>query len=166
MTEYHFSDSAQSECNDYLLPHVTELLTEERRVRSAKRLFELGSGNGAVAGSLARDGFEVTAVDVSRSGIEIARSAFPDVRFEVASAYDDLRDRFGAYPVVLSLEVVEHLFSPRNLARNLFNLLEPGGLAIVSTPYHGYIKNLVIALMGKMDSHFSPLWDHGHIKFW
>ena len=47
-----------------------------------------------------------------------------------------------------------------------FSLLEPGGTAIISTPYHGYIKNLVMALSGKMDAHFTALWDNGHIKFW
>ncbi|MFN3682011.1 MAG: hypothetical protein ACK4VP_08235, partial [Nitrospira sp.] len=41
-----------------------------------------------------------------------------------------------------------------------------GGVAIVSTPYHGYWKNLALALSGKMDAHFTALWDHGHIKFW
>jgi hypothetical protein len=41
-----------------------------------------------------------------------------------------------------------------------------GGNAILSTPYHGYWKNLAMALSGKMDAHFTALWDHGHIKFW
>lgn len=36
----------------------------------------------------------------------------------------------------------------------------------MSTPYHGYLKNLALALTGKMDRHFTALWDHGHIKFW
>jgi len=40
------------------------------------------------------------------------------------------------------------------------------GGAIVSTPYHGYLKNLALAVTGKMDAHFTALWDHGHIKFW
>jgi len=48
----------------------------------------------------------------------------------------------------------------------MFNLLEDKGLAIISTPYHGYLKNLALALSGKMDAHFTALWDHGHIKFW
>lgn len=39
-------------------------------------------------------------------------------------------------------------------------------MAIISTPYHGYWKNLALALSGKMDAHFTALWDHGHIKFW
>lgn len=42
----------------------------------------------------------------------------------------------------------------------------PGGVAILSTPYHGYWKNLGLALTGRMDRHFTALWDHGHIKFW
>ena len=36
---------------------------------------------------------------------------------------------------------------------------------IISTPYHGFIKNLLILLTGKFNKHFSPLWEDGHIKF-
>ncbi len=61
--------------------------------------------------------------------------------------------------------MVEHLYSPRLFARTVFNLVQPGGVAIVSTPYHGYLKNLILAVTGKLDSHFTALWDHGHIKF-
>jgi len=52
--------------------------------------------------------------------------------------------------VVMSLEVVEHIYDPRTYARTLFNLVEPGGLAIVSTPYNGYLKNLGVALFNKI----------------
>ena len=38
--------------------------------------------------------------------------------------------------------------------------------AIISTPYHGYLKNLALAVTGKLDAHFTALWDYGHIKFW
>jgi 2-polyprenyl-6-hydroxyphenyl methylase/3-demethylubiquinone-9 3-methyltransferase len=44
--------------------------------------------------------------------------------------------------------------------------LKPAGHFIVSTPYHGWLKNVVLALSGKMDNHFTALWDGGHIKFW
>jgi hypothetical protein len=43
--------------------------------------------------------------------------------------------------------------------------LAPGGRFIVSTPYHGYLKNIALAVSGKFDRHFSVLWDGGHIKF-
>jgi 2-polyprenyl-6-hydroxyphenyl methylase/3-demethylubiquinone-9 3-methyltransferase len=66
---------------------------------------------------------------------------------------------------VISLEVVEHVFSPRHFARTLFDLVEPGGTAFISTPYHGYWKNVALAVTGELDSHFTALWDGGHIKF-
>src|SRR6185312_11696355 len=90
----------------------------------------------------------------------------PDLNLRVGSAYDDLRARFGTFPFVLSLEVIEHVYEPRRFAQAVFHLLEPGGLAIISTPYHSYLKNVALAVSGKMDSHFTALWDGGHIKFW
>ena len=53
-----------------------------------------------------------------------------------------------------------------DLAKTLYDLAESSGTAIVSTPYHGYWKNLALAITGRMDAHFTALWDHGHIKFW
>lgn len=62
--------------------------------------------------------------------------------------------------------MVEHVYFPRQYAATVFSLLQGGGTAILSTPYHGYWKNLALALSGKLDRHFTALWDHGHIKFW
>lgn len=111
-------------------------------------------------------GFEIQGIDYSESGIQVAREHYPHLRLDVGSAYDDLAAKYGKFSTVLSLEVVEHLFSPRQFAQTAFNLLESGGSAIISTPYHGYWKNLVLALTGKLDAHFTALWDGGHIKFW
>ena len=35
----------------------------------------------------------------------------------------------------------------------------------MTTPYHGYLKNLAISVIGGWDRHADPLWDGGHIKF-
>ena len=67
---------------------------------------------------------------------------------------------------MLSLEVIEHVYMPRKFAETCFELLDPGGHLILSTPYHGYWKNLALAITGRMDRHFTALWDNGHIKFW
>ncbi len=129
-------------------------------------MFDLGCGNGALARHLKAQGFEVTGVDPSETGIGIARKADPSLRLEVGNAYEDLAARYGTFPAVVSLEVVEHVYAPRQYARCVHDLLEPGGRAIISTPYHGYLKNVALAMSGKMDAHFTALWDHGHIKFW
>jgi 2-polyprenyl-6-hydroxyphenyl methylase/3-demethylubiquinone-9 3-methyltransferase len=119
-----------------------------------------------VANALSNIGWNVTGVDPSIEGITIANQSYPTLQLELGSAYDDLFSRYGQFPIVISLEVVEHVYFPRQYATTLFNLVEPGGTAIISTPYHGYWKNLVIAIFGKMDKHFTALWDNGHIKFW
>jgi len=131
-----------------------------------KRLFEVGCGNGSVASAITSHGWNVTGIDPSDQGIQHARARYPDINLHQGSAYDALADQYGCFPVVLSLGVVEHVYDPRRYAATVFSLLEPGGTAIISTPYHGYIKNLAMAISGRMDAHFTALWDHGHIKFW
>ena len=37
---------------------------------------------------------------------------------------------------------------------------------MVSTPYHGWLKNVAIAVFNKWDAHHTLFWDGGHIKFW
>lgn len=113
-----------------------------------------------------RRGFEVQGIDYSESGIRVAREHYPRLKLDVGSAYDDLAGKYGKFPLLLSLEVIEHLYFPRKFAQAAYDLLEDGGTAIISTPYHGYWKNLALALAGKMDAHFTALWDGGHIKFW
>jgi ubiquinone biosynthesis O-methyltransferase len=128
-------------------------------------LLDIGCGNGALTASLAKSGANVTGIDLSESGIALARTTHPEVRYEVASVYDDLHARFGAFDRVVALEVIEHLFDPRTFLRRAFETLKPGGTLVLSTPYHGYLKNVVLALSGKLDAHFTVLWDGGHIKF-
>src|SRR5258706_6973222 len=154
----------------YLLPTVLRELEPLRAAIAASgnkpRLFDLGCGNGSLANELVRCGWEVAGVDPSPEGILQARSSYPGLRLYEGSSEDDLEAQYGRFPVVTSLEVVEHVYLPRRYAAALFALLEPGGTAIISTPYHGYWKNLALALSGTMDAHFTALWDHGHIKFW
>ena len=66
---------------------------------------------------------------------------------------------------ITCVEVIEHVYAPRDVLRTLVTLLKPGGSLVVSTPYHGYLKNAAVALSGRFDHHFDPLWDDGHIKF-
>jgi 2-polyprenyl-6-hydroxyphenyl methylase/3-demethylubiquinone-9 3-methyltransferase len=163
---YTYENGDLNPSHDYLVPFLLEILESLHIPQDRKRIFELGCGNGAVADVLTRHGYQLTGVDVSVQGVDQAQRRHPHLSLQQGSAYDRLADTYGRFPVVISLEVVEHLYDPRAFARTLFNLVEPSGTAIVSTPYHGYWKNLVMALTGRLDHHFTALWDHGHIKFW
>jgi Methyltransferase domain len=88
------------------------------------------------------------------------------IRLRAASPWrDDLAGNYGTFPLVVSLEVIEHCFDPRAFARTFLSLIAPDGVGFLSTPYHSYLKNLALAVSGKMESHFTALWDGGHVKF-
>lgn len=161
--QYHYGDAVPTWANAYLWPVLrTEI---SKRSWTEKRAFDVGCGNGATCHMLCELGFEVTGVDVSREGIEQARRAYPHVRAEIGSCYDDLAARYGTFPLVISLEVIEHCMDPRAFAKTFLSLIAPNGVGILSTPYHGYLKNLALSLANKWDSHHGALWDGGHVKF-
>jgi len=108
----------------------------------------------------------VIGVEESVSGIELARKNYHNCTFIQGSIYNFPYEEVGnSFDLVVSAEVIEHLFSPRELPRVAKKVLKPNGGLIITTPYHGYLKNLALALSGRMDKHFTALWDGGHIKF-
>ena len=161
MSSYAYHDAAPTHANAYLWPALQSLIRS--RDWPARRAFDLGCGNGATCKMLASLGFETIGVDTSESGIALARSN--GVQAHLGSAYADLAVTYGTFPLVVSLEVIEHCMEPRAFARTFLSLIAPGGIGFLSTPYHGYLKNVVLAVSGQMDRHFTALWDGGHVKF-
>lgn len=132
------------------------------------RILDAGCGNGILAGTLLHEGFHVTGVDVSQTGIDLCRRAYPNGVFHVGSVTDNhFVDLVGAdYDLIVAAEVIEHLYSPAAFLLNCRRALKTGGSLIITTPYHGYLKNLLLALTNGMDHHFQPAVEGGHIKFW
>ena len=122
---YSYGSAEASHTADYLWRPVFEILGRE--VADDNRVFDLGCGNGALAAALNERGYEVTGVDPAEEGIRQAREAHPELDVHVGSAYDDLREEYGTFPAVVSLEVVEHVYYPRKYAHCVYQLLERGG---------------------------------------
>jgi 2-polyprenyl-3-methyl-5-hydroxy-6-metoxy-1,4-benzoquinol methylase len=130
------------------------------------RVLDVGCGAGVLCGEFKRRGCEVVGCDLSETGIALARRTFPGCRFERMGLGELSLQRLDEAPfdIVVSTEVIEHLYAPKKLAHVAFESLRPGGAFIVTTPYHGYLKNLAIALCNHWDVHADPLWDGGHVK--
>jgi 2-polyprenyl-3-methyl-5-hydroxy-6-metoxy-1,4-benzoquinol methylase len=137
-----------------------------QQLDGVRSICDLGCGNGHIAGRLGLHGYQVTGIDASRSGIQIARCAYPAVNFVEARLDQDIQQlNLPMFDLVISSDVIEHLYRPSDLLEAAFALLKPGRHILVGTPYHGYLKNLALALTNRMDAHLSPLHDGGHIKF-
>ncbi len=131
-------------------------------------LLDLGCGNGAILAELRSTGWRLFGADFSPSGILHAQARRIDAHFSLLDATTDLTAVYEpeSFDAVISVEVVEHVYDPSAFAANIAALLKPGGRVLLTTPYHGYLKNLAIALADRFDRHVSPLWNGGHIKFW
>lgn len=165
--EYSYQNSQAGHHHKYLVPQLLKLVSEDAvSEKSNLRILDIGCGNGSLSHEIAQQGYEVIGVEESVSGIEIAQKSYPNCTFFQGSIYDFPYEKVGEpFDLVISAEVIEHLFYPRELPRLAKKLLKPNGSLIITTPYHGYLKNLALALSGRMDKHFTALWDGGHIKF-
>lgn len=165
VADYGWS-SAKGPCScAYLVPQVLAVLDE----LGVRRVLDLGSGNGALCARLVASGFDTVGVEYDRKGVEIAMINVPGARFYNFGVQDDpsgLMAREAPFDAVVSTEVIEHLFSPHLLPIYARQCLREDGYLIVSTPYHGYVKNLALSIFNKWDTHIDPLWHGGHIKFW
>jgi 2-polyprenyl-6-hydroxyphenyl methylase/3-demethylubiquinone-9 3-methyltransferase len=100
------------------------------------RILDVGCGAGLAAEALAREGHDVLGIDAAGEAIETARlhTEGQGLRLAYRSCVaEDLVADGLTFPVVTSLEVIEHVPDPAAFVRVLAALLEPGGLLVLST---------------------------------
>ncbi|WP_053405518.1 bifunctional 2-polyprenyl-6-hydroxyphenol methylase/3-demethylubiquinol 3-O-methyltransferase UbiG [Persicobacter sp. CCB-QB2] len=164
--DYGYATSGFRHAHSYLVSPVEEMLDNKKN----RKILDVGCGNGAIANFLIDRGFDVFGTDASESGIRIANE-MNEGRFFIQDLESDevpFQIQSLNFDTIISTEVVEHLYAPRKYISFCKNVLlkNGGGEIIISTPYHGYWKNLIMAVFGKWDKHLTVLWDGGHIKFW
>ena len=136
------------------------LLREALAGTAARRALDVGCGGGETVAALAALGLDATGMDVSERAVEIAAAAQPQLTF-FAQDVETLPWPVEAEScdVVVSFEVIEHLLEPRRLLEGARDALRPGGHVALTTPYHGRLKNVALALAG-FDRHFAVEGDH------
>jgi SAM-dependent methyltransferase len=162
--DYFFEDESPLLSQAYLFDPILEIIKKHK----PQSILDLGCGNGAIANKLIQMGYNVYGVDGSELGINYANSINPArffvSQFESNELPEDLPIK--KFEMVISTEVVEHVYSPKQYTEYCKKALLPNGYFVVSTPYHGYLKNILLAVFNKMDGHYGPLWEGGHVKFW
>jgi 2-polyprenyl-3-methyl-5-hydroxy-6-metoxy-1,4-benzoquinol methylase len=145
---------------DPLAPRRLELIRQLLREDGARRVLDAGAGAGDLVASLGEDGYEALGLDVSDRAVALAVARHPAGIF-MRHSVEDLPwpVEAGSFDAVVALEVIEHLLLPRRLLEGAHAALRPGGRLVLSTPYHGLAKNLVLAGL-RFDSHFAVEGDH------
>ena len=140
-----YDDRKPNPSRSYLFP-VTKTIPSEIILHGERRLFEFGCGNRSMTNALTESRDAVTDVAPSTQVICHTASCYPHLKISQRPAYDDLVPRYEQLPVLLTLEVVEHLYYPRRFASGRYELLPPGVAAMLSTPYQCHLKNPVLSI--------------------
>ncbi len=116
---------------------------------------DLGCGTGRITGHLAEAGLDVFGIDLTPGMIEVARTAYPELRFEVGSIFElDLKD--GELAGALLWYSLVH--TPREQLpaafAEVFRVLRPGGHLV-----YGY-KAGAGTLGGAPDYHLTTAYGH------
>ena len=152
-------------------PHTSTWLNtriiEELKTLNPVTICDVGCGNGILLSQLAKlSNAELVGIEPDKDGAQLANSISGANIYNISTEDDIEHSNLAShFDVVVSTEVIEHIFRPSSLIEFSRALLKQGGHLIISTPYHGYLKNLAISISGKLDKHFTAEWDGGHIKF-
>jgi 2-polyprenyl-3-methyl-5-hydroxy-6-metoxy-1,4-benzoquinol methylase len=162
--DYGFYSNQPAHTFHYLLAPLLSLLDKNKN----QFILDLGCGNGYLVSYLISQGYNAYGTDASAEGIAIANKDNPGRFFVQDLSTDKLPAELQniKFDTVISTEVIEHLYDPASFIAFCKQALNGNGEIIISTPYHGYLKNLSLSLFNRWDAHFSPMWHGGHIKFW
>lgn len=103
-------------------------------INSGGKLLEVGCGFGFLAKYLDMGNtFKITALDISKYAIQMARNHSPCSYFLVSSA-ERLPFKPGTFNGVIALDTIEHLKHPEWFVNDTFKILKNGGMFILRTP--------------------------------
>ena len=156
--------SLEPSSHKMLSPIINNIL----KFHNVNHVLDLGSGNGYLAGFLNEKGFSVVGCERDAEGVKISRETYKNIKFYNLGVEDDPSKVLSEelFDAVVSTEVIEHLYQPSNLTSFANLVLKKNGILVISTPYHGWFKNVLLSLLNKWDFHHHPNRDGGHIKFW
>lgn len=162
--DYGYTNNEPSHTFFYLHDALLTMLNKDAN----RCILDLGCGNGHLVSYLVKQGYDAYGTDASENGIAIAKKEYPGRFFLQDLSTDKLPVELQKlkFDTIVSTEVIEHLYNPDGFIEFCKNVLQKHGELIISTPYHGYWKNLLLAILDKWDSHHDPTWHGGHIKFW
>ncbi len=98
---------------------------------------------------LARLGAAVTGVDAAPENIEVAQAHAASQGLSIDYRAADVASLAGAFDLVTSMEVIEHVSDPAAFVAALAARLVTGGLMIISTPNRTPLSRLAMITLGE-----------------
>ena len=127
--------------------------------RRGDRVLDLGCGDGAFTAALAPQVASVVGADVAEAALRRARRRSPVIPFELVPLNGPLPFDVGAFDLVWSTEVIEHVADTARWLSEVRRVLAPAGRLLLTTPNHSRLRLAV----GGIERYSEPLGDHLHL---
>ncbi|MEM9881548.1 MAG: class I SAM-dependent methyltransferase [Planctomycetota bacterium] len=135
------------------------LLRKHVRLGPDAKILDAGCGTGEFCKFFCDAGYDPTGIDLSQAAVAHGRKNYPGIDFRDGTIEELLPQYAESFDALFSSEVIEHLFDVSAFLVAANQLLNDGGKLILTTPYHGLIKNILIDLAG-YSNHYDPLGQH------
>ena len=110
-------------------------------------MFGCGDGNFSVLLKEACKAKEVYGIEISEKGAEMARkNGVKCYQLDVDEEGFPFEDNY--FDAVTALELIEHLFDPDHFLEEVYRVLKPEGIFVLSTPNLASIHNRIALLFG------------------
>lgn len=121
------------------------------RPLKGKHALDVGCGAGLLCEPLARLGAKVTGIDAAQENIAAAKAHAEGqgLSIDYHGTGIEALGMEGAFDLVTSMEVIEHVTDPALFVRGLAEALAPSGLMILSTPNRTALSRFAMITMGE-----------------
>jgi SAM-dependent methyltransferase len=139
----------------FLLEHVRACTGQPARV------LDVGCGEGRFAAELTRAGAHVVGIDLAAEPLRRARVRHPELDLRLVDAEGSWPFPDACFDAVWAGETIEHVADTAGWLSELRRVLRSEGSLLLSTPDHGRLAMLGLALSARaFDAHFDPRSDH------
>ncbi|WP_096202037.1 class I SAM-dependent methyltransferase [Bacillus sp. FJAT-45350] len=126
--------------NGMLLEHIARYYFSIPYAKGRVLDIACGTGYGSqmIAKARKKEISELIGVDICKETLNYAKGEYyhPLITFTYGDVLDEnLPESLGTFDTVLSFETLEHISNDELFMRNMYNLLNPGGTLIISTPF-------------------------------
>ncbi len=141
----------------------------ERLLHPGMRVLDVGCGAGRLAEWFKQHGLDYTGVDISQSAVDELRHR--GFQVQQANIMESLPFADGTFDVVVTFEVLEHLFAPQSCLAEMGRVLKDGGVLLGSVPNIAFLPNRLMLMAGIFNPGGAPStalktpWCDPHIRF-
>jgi len=134
---------------------------------SGQSLLDIGCWDGRLLEKLRDAGLykELAGIDIVEAGVDLAREkGFNAQVVDLNAGVIPFPDQH--FDAVTMLAVLEHVFDPYSIIREIRRILRPGGTLIVDVPNAASVTNRARILLGRIPvTSYDTGWDGGHLHY-